>query len=93
MNLSWGIGGNISADKADVADRLNTYFSSIAKTLVNKLQTGTCCLGERKVKQVCQEKGVQADAFSFNEVTETLVLKRLKELDISRAMGLDNIYI
>lgn len=45
-SLSLDIGDKISAEKSEVADSLNTYFTSIAKTLGSKLPITTGFFGE-----------------------------------------------
>ncbi len=46
---------------------------------------------EKNVKLFYQQKGVQADPFSFVKVTEDNVLQKLKALSPSKASGHDNI--
>lgn len=75
----------------EVAVSLNNYFTTIARSLVNKISLYSGKFGERQVQQFYYEKGVSPSSFLFNKVTESSVQKQLCGFDYSKAAGLENI--
>ena len=76
------INGSISCDKKWCQIPLIASSTIIASNLVQKLPS---------VHKLYEEKGVQPNTFNFKEVTEELVLTKLKGLNPSKATGFDNI--
>ena len=91
QNLNLDINGTITSNKLEVANTLNTYFTTVAQSLVSKLPSQSGYYGDGHVKAFYQQKGVLMDSFSLKEVSKEDVLAKLKALNPSKAPGLDNI--
>lgn len=89
-NISLKTDGKITSEKIEVANSLNDYFSTVAKNLVTKLSIKTDRFGVAHIQDHYAKKGVQTNAFSFKKVTEETVLKKLLELNPTKATGVDN---
>lgn len=90
-NMNLNINGELITGNVSVANSLNQFFSTVANTLVNKLPSPSGIFGESHVIKFYNQKGAQADAFSFTNVSEDVVLKKLKALNLNKATGQDNI--
>lgn len=85
------INGSIWYDKKVVADTFNSFFTKIASNLVQKLPSASGVFSDpQRVHTFYEEKGVQPNTSYFKQVTEELVLKKLKGLNLSKATGFDN---
>lgn len=69
-NISLDLGNKIISDKDVVADSFNTYFSTVASKLVEKLPAMSEQYKESKVTQFYSQQGVKANAFTLEKVTE-----------------------
>lgn len=90
-NLGLNIEGEVTFDKERVGQAFNTYFTSIASSLVSKLPSCTGIFGKEFVTDYYQSKGVVQNTFRLSPVGEESVLKLLQKLSPSKATGLDNI--
>ena len=90
-NLNMKINGSLITDALNVANCLNTFFSTIATTLVNKLPSHSGLYGEQHIQAFYKNKGVRKDDFKFVEVKTEEVIKKLSSLQPNKATGHDNI--
>ena len=90
-NIGLNINDEIIFDKYKVAHQFNTFFTTVASNLVQKLSVATGRFGSLIVKQFYVDKGVSPNSFSLNPVTIDNVCKMLKGLNSTKATGLDNI--
>ena len=79
-NISLKIKDEICFDKLKVAERFNSYFSTIAASLVNKLPTCTGRFGLDHIKQFYNQLNISKSSFSFQHITEDFVHKTLLSL-------------
>ncbi len=90
-NITLDLGNNVTAEKVTVADSFNNYFSSVASKLVEKLPDPSGQYGESQFVEFYSQQEVKVNGFSFEKVSEAVVLEKLKNLNSSKATGLDNI--
>ena len=90
-NIGLNINDEIIFDKSKVAHQFNTFFTTVASNLVQKLSVATGRFGSLIVEQFYVDKGVSPNSFSLNPVTIDNVYKMLKGLNSTKATGLDNI--
>lgn len=91
LNMNLNSEGTLTSDKSLVAGIFNNFFTTIASTLVNKLPSPSGRYGEDHVESFYKRLGVRTDDFHFNEVSEEVVLLKLRALKPSKATGIDNI--
>lgn len=90
-NIGLNIDGEVCFDKLKVAEKFNSFYTSVAEKLVNKLPKISNKFGENFVFNFYSSKGVKRDTFSFSIVSESKVLKYLNNLCPNKATGLDGI--
>jgi len=90
-NIGLQIGNELCFDKAKVADTFNSFFTTVASTLVSKLPAPSGIFNETKVKNYYVDKGVVEDTFKLSSVSEDEVFKLLKNINVGKATGLDNL--
>lgn len=90
-NITLDLRNNVTAEKVTVADSFNNYFSSVASKLVEKLPDQSGQYGESHFFYFYSQQEVKANGFSFEKVSEAVVLEKLKNLNSFKATGLDNI--
>ena len=78
-------------DPLKVAEKSNSFFSTIASSLVEKLPNCSGKFGKSYVKDYFQKLGVRKDSFAFSHVSEEKVLKYFLKLGANKATGLDGI--
>ena len=91
QNIGLKIDSNITFDKSKVSETFNSYFSTIASSLLNKLPTGTNRFGLHHVNQFYNSLNVSNFSFTFQPVSEDQVLKILQSLNSNKATGLDQL--
>ena len=77
------IGDRESTDSKDIAEILNTHFTSIGQKLADQIQSSTSHFADYIVPTEA--------TFELKEVDHEYVLKLIKKLDVSKATGLDTI--
>jgi len=90
-NIGLNIDGIVSFDKSAVATKFNTFFTTIASTLVNNLPTPIGNFGKQHIIDFYRNKGVTQDTFALSTVEVEDVCKMLREVNRSKATGLDNL--
>ena len=90
-NIGLNINDEIIFDKSKVAHQFNTFVTTVASNLVQKLSMATGRFGSLIVEQFYVDKCVSPNSFSLNPVTIDNVYKMLKGLNSTKATGLDNI--
>ena len=68
-----------------VAEKLNSFFSTIASSLVEKLPICSGKFGKSYVKNYYQKLGVRKDSFALSLVSEEKVLKYLLKINANKA--------
>ena len=79
------------SDKLEVAKCFNTYFTTIATSLVNKLSAPSGLYGTEHINNYYRKLGVRKDVFKLVTVTTDEVFKKLSALPPHKATGHDNI--
>ena len=90
-NIGLNIEGIVSFDKSAVATKFNTFFTTIATTLVNNLPAPIGNFGKQDIINLYSNKGVIQDTFAMSTVEVDNIHKMLSSVDSSKATGLDNI--
>lgn len=90
-NIGLNINDELCFDKLKVAENFNTFFTTIASKLVEKLPAGLGKYGFDHVVSFYQRMRVKKDAFNLAQITEDVVLKHLETLNPGKATGLDNL--
>ena len=85
------IDGEISFDRLNVAEKFNSFYTTVASTLVEKLPKSFNKYGRTFVCNYYSTKGVVPNSFSFSIVSENKILKHLEKLSANKATGLDGI--
>ena len=78
-------------DKKTVANIFNTFFTTVAASLVGKLPNITDGYARNSVYKYYQDKGAELNSFKFSLVGEEDILKSLLSLNVSKATGLDGL--
>lgn len=78
----------INFDKQYVSNKFNNFFCSIASELVNKLPKVTK-FDSKCINEFYSNLGVKKDSFNFDLVSEDLILKKLLNINTSKATGHD----
>ena len=82
---------NVSFDKQTNCETFKNYFGKLANELLNNLPAPTNKFGEENIDQYYNHLNIRENNFSFNNTTELIVLKLLKEIEPSKSAGVDNI--
>ena len=90
-NIGLKIDGELSFDKLKVAEKFNSFYTTVASKLVEKLPQSFNKFGKNFVESFYCNKGVFPNSYSFSFVSENNVLKYLNSLGINKATGLDGI--
>ena len=92
-NIILEVDGELMHDPEKVAGYINHFYTNVASFLVNKLPTrsGLYDIFSTRFLQIYQDKGVIADSFHLQPVTNTFIQKELANLCTSKSTGLDNI--
>ena len=83
-------GGEIIFENFKVANIFNSFFTSVAEKLVNKLPKRPIHFAKQFLKDYYQEKGVE-NSFHFLTVGEEEIKNLLSGLTTSKATGLDSL--
>ena len=78
-------------DKQDVANHLNSFFTNMATTLVNKLPPHSGRFDNDHINSFYENLGVCKNDFKLTTVTNEQVLNKLNALQQHKATGHDNI--
>jgi len=70
-----------------VATKFNTFFTTIASTLVNNLPSPIGYFGKQHIINFYRNKGVTQDSFALSTVTVDNIGKMLRAVDKSKATG------
>ena len=81
----------LTFDKKTVANIFNTFFTTVAASLVGKLPNITGGYAGNCVYKYYQDKGAKQNSFKFSPVGEEDILKSLLSLNVSKATGLDGL--
>ena len=81
----------LTFDKKTVANIFNTFFTTVAASLVGKLPNITGGYAGNFVYKYYQDKGAKLSSFKFSPVGEEDILKSLLSLNVSKATGLDGL--
>ena len=87
------ISGKKCFDKKMVSECFNSFFTSIASTLVNNLPQPARRFtpSSASFQQFYRDKGVRPDAFQLSPVSRRFVLSQLLGLKVNKSTGLDNV--
>ena len=78
-------------DKSKIASHFNSYFTTIASSLVTSLPVSPGRFSLPFIERFYQAKNVSSDMFQLREVSEETVFRRLESLKVGKATGLDNL--
>ena len=78
-------------DTKENANIFKNFFSNLAESLLKKLPCRTNRFGLSSVEKYYKDKLNGKEKFKFQEVSESSVEKLLKEIDTSKATGIDQI--
>ena len=84
-NIGLKINDELSFDKLEVAEKFNSFYTTVALTLVEKLPQSLHKFGKNFVESFYRNKGVFPNSYSFSIVSENKVLKYLNSLGINKA--------
>jgi len=90
-NIGLKIDDELCFDKCKVAEEFNSFYTTVASKLVEKLPKCQNLFGSSFVFNFYSSKGVKADNFSFSLVSESKIFKYLNSLNSNKATGLDGI--
>ena len=90
-NIGLKIDDELSFDKLKVAEKFNSFYTTVASKLVEKLPQSFNKFGKNFVESFYRNKCVFPNSYSFSIVSENKVLKYLNSLGINKATGLDGI--
>jgi hypothetical protein len=85
------IDGEITFDKLKVSEKFNSFYTTVASKLVDKLPSSLKKFSKSFVFNFYSSKGVKPDSFTFNPVNENSIFKLLNKLGSNKATGLDGI--
>ena len=77
-------------DPAAISNVFRGFFSDIAKNLLAKLPTASNRFNKNSVSEFYKDFNVK-NKFQFSHVTDETILDILKNLDVTKATGIDNI--
>lgn len=92
-NVILNIDGENSFDNAKIANHFNSFFTTIASKLVDKLPNPSNIFhaSSNAVKSFYNQRQQNNDEFILKHVSETFVYKELCNLNVSKSTGLDGI--
>lgn len=90
-NIGLKVDENLCFDKNVIAETFNSFYTTVAAKLVEKLLAGIHRYGKDFVNKYYADKGVILNNFSFSLVTENKVYKYPNTLSANKATGLDDI--
>ena len=85
-NIGQNIEGIVSFDKSAVATKFNTFFTTIATTLVNNLPAPIGNFGKQHIINFYSNKGVIQDTFAMSTVEVDNIHKMLSSVDSSKVL-------
>ena len=85
------IDDSICFDKLKVAEKFNSFYTTVASKLVEKLPNCIATFGKSFVFNFYCSKGVKPNSYSLSIVDESQVFKILNNLSPKKATGLDSI--
>ena len=91
LNIGLNIGDEVCFEKGAVAEKFNSFYTTVASKLVEKLPKCVNKFGRQFVQTFYQRKGVTPNSYSFSMVSENKILKYLNNLSANKATGLDGI--
>lgn len=83
--------GEICFDKQKVAEQFNSFYTTVASKLVDKLPKRFGRFGKKFVHQFYRSKGAKPNSYSFSIVSENRILKYLNNISAKKATGLEGI--
>ena len=90
-NIGLKIDDEICFDKLKIAEKFNTFYTTVASKLVEKLPPCIISFGASFVHNFYSSKGVKLDSYSFSIVSEEKCFKYINSLSPNKATGLDGI--
>ena len=84
-NIGFKIVGESSFDKLKVAEKFNSFYTTFASKLVEKLPQSFNKFGKNFVESFYRNKCVFQNSYSFSIVSENKVLKYLSSTGINKA--------
>ena len=91
IDLKFDGSDEICFDRPKVSESFNSFYTTVASKLVDKLPKSLNRFGRNFVFRFYSEKGVLPNSFSFSVVSENKILVYLNKLSIKKATGLDGI--
>ena len=85
-NIGLKIDGEVCFDKLSVAEKFNSFYTTVASKLVAKLPERVNKFGKRFVQSFYLNKGVVPNSYSFSLVSENMVLGYLKILVLRKLL-------
>ena len=79
VNIGLNIGGEVCFEKGAVAEKFNSFYTTVASKLVEELTKSVNKFGRQFVKEY-QHKSVLSNSYSFSMVSENKILKYLNNL-------------
>ena len=76
-NIVLKINDEVSFDCSNVAEKFNSFYTTVAAKLIEKLPVVCCYYGKSFVTNFCLSKGIFPNIFSFSVVSENKILKYL----------------
>ena len=90
-NIGLKIGDNLCFEKLNVAEKFNSFYTTVASKLVEKLPFSSNIFGESSVFNFYSSMGVKSNFYNFCIVSEDKVFKYINKLGFNKAIGLDGI--
>jgi len=90
-SIGLNINGEVCFDKLKVAEKFNSFYTSVAADLVAKLPKCLNKFGRNFVFNYYSSKCVVPECFGFSIVAKNMILKYLSNLSSKKATGLDGI--
>ena len=92
-NIVLNIGNKLCDDTKSICSYINTFFTTIASNLVNKLPkpSGIYSTKSNKFSSYYKDMNVEPGHFKLRTLTEEQIYKELTTIDPKKATGLDNI--
>jgi len=85
------INGELNSKPADIAEHFNSFYSTMAEKLVEKLPKALNKFGNSETEKYYQEKNIQQNNFKFQTVGQAEITEILHNINSSKASGFDNI--
>ena len=90
-SVGLNIENELCFEKSKVTEQFNKFFTTIASTLVDHLPPGTGKYGWSHIQKFYQSIHTPLTSFKLMEVSESIVLKILQNLNSTKATGLDQL--